>query len=87
MFMKLILRKAHSNTKNQQVLSSLSMNVIGVNLRNGTASGDIAIVNLHPSKGTHCVVIVNEFFFIHTVLLLQVSYLKYHKTKWTLFIF
>ena len=45
--------KATSNIKIQQVLSSLSLNDIGIYLRDGPFESDIAIVNLYPLKGTH----------------------------------
>ena len=47
--------KATSSIKIQQVLSSLSLNDVGIYLRDGSFSSDIGIVNLHPSKGTHWV--------------------------------
>ena len=46
--------KATSNIK-IQVLSSLSLNDIGIHSRDGPFSSDIGIVNLHPTKGTHWV--------------------------------
>ena len=52
--------KATSNIKIQQVLSSLSLNDVGIYLRDGPFSIDIGIVNLHPSKGTHWVCYINE---------------------------
>ena len=61
---KHILRnKATSNIKIQHVLSSLSLDDVGIYLRNGPFSSDIGIVNLHPSKGTHWVCYVNEKYF------------------------
>ena len=33
---------------------------MGIFLRDGPFSGDISIVNLYPSKGTHCVCSINE---------------------------
>ena len=42
--------KATSNIKIQQVLSSLSLNDVGINLRDGPFESNIGIVNLHPSK-------------------------------------
>ena len=51
--------KATSNIKIHQVLSSLSLNAITIFLRDGPFSGDIGIVNLHPSKGTHWVCYIN----------------------------
>ena len=55
--------KATSNMKIQQVLSSLSMNGVGIYLRDGPFKSDIGIVNLHPSKGTHWVCYINENYF------------------------
>ena len=55
--------KATSNIKIQQVLSSLSSNDIGIYLRDGPFEPDIGIVNLHPSKGTHCVCYINKNYF------------------------
>ena len=55
--------KATSNTKIQQVLSSLSLNDVGIYLRDGPFESDIGIVNLHPTKGTHWVCYINESYF------------------------
>ena len=55
--------KANSNIKIQQILSSLSLNDVGINLRDGPFESDIGIVNLHPSKGTHWVCYINENYF------------------------
>ena len=55
--------KAISNIKIQQILSSLSLNDVGIYLRDGPFSSDIGIVNLHPSKGTHWVTYINENYF------------------------
>ena len=55
--------KATSNIKIQQVLSSLSLNNVGIYLRDDSFSTDIGIVNLHPSRGTHWVVYINENYF------------------------
>ena len=55
--------KATSNIKIQQVLSSLSLNDVGIYLRDGPFESNIGIVNLHPSKGTHWVCYVNENYF------------------------
>ena len=55
--------KATSNIKIQQVLSSLSLNEIGIYLRDGPFSSDIGIVNLHPSKGSHWVCYIDENYF------------------------
>ena len=42
--------KATSNTKIQQVLSSIELVDVGIYLRDGPFKTDIGIVNLHPSK-------------------------------------
>ena len=55
--------KATSNIKIQQVLSSLSLNDVGIYLRDGPFESDIGIVNLHPSKGTQWVCYINENYF------------------------
>ena len=55
--------KATSNIKNQQVLSSLSLNDVRIYLRDGPFESDIGIVNLHPSEGTHWVGYINENYF------------------------
>ena len=53
-FKKHILRnRARSNIKIQHVLSSLSLDDVGIYVSDGPFSSDIGIVNLHPSKGTH----------------------------------
>ena len=55
--------KATSDIKLQQVLSSLSLNDVGIYLRDGPFKTDIGIINLHPSKGTHWTCYVNENYF------------------------
>ena len=55
--------KATSDTKLQQVLPSLSLNDIGIYLRDGPFESDIGIVNLHQSRGTHWVCYINENYF------------------------
>ena len=55
--------KATSNIKIQNILSSLSLNDVGIYLRDGPFESDIGIVNLHPSKGTHWVCYINENYF------------------------
>ena len=55
--------KATSNIKIQQVLSSLSLNDVGIYLRDGPFESDIGVVNLHPSKGTHWVCYINGKYF------------------------
>ena len=55
--------EATSNIKIQQVLSSLSLNDVGIYLRDGPFESDIGIVNLHPFRGTHWVCYINEIYF------------------------
>ena len=55
--------KATSNIKIQQNLSSLSLNNVGIYLRDGLYKSDIGIVNLHPSKGTNWVCYIHENYF------------------------
>ena len=55
--------KATSNIKIQQVLSSLSLNDVGIYLRDSSFKSDFGIVNLHPSKGTHWLCYINENYF------------------------
>ena len=55
--------KATSNIRNQQVLSSLCLNVIGIYSRDGPFPSVIGIVNLHPSKGTFWVCYIHETYF------------------------
>ena len=52
--------KATSNIKIQKVLTSIGLDNVNIYLRDGPFSSDIGIVNLHPSKGTHCVCYINE---------------------------
>ena len=47
--------KAKSNVEINRVLSFLSLNEVGIFLRDGPFESDIGIVNLHPSKGPHWV--------------------------------
>ena len=43
--------KATSNVKIYQLLSSLSLNDVGIYLRDGPFESDIGIVNLHDTLG------------------------------------
>ena len=52
--------KATSNIKIQRILSSLSLNDVGIYLRDGLFESDIGSVNLDRSKGTHWVCYLNE---------------------------
>ena len=55
--------KAKSNVIIYQVLSSLGLSDVGIYLRDGPFLTGIGIVNLHPSKGTHWVIYINENYF------------------------
>ena len=55
--------KATSNIKIQQVLSSLSLNDVGICLRDGPFLGDTGVVNLNPLKGTHWVYYKKDKYF------------------------
>ena len=55
--------KPTSNIKIQQVLSSISLNDVGIYLRDGPFKSDIGVVNLHPSKGSHWICYINENYF------------------------
>ena len=55
--------KATSNTKIEQVLSPLSLNDVGIYLRDGPFESDLGIVNLHPTKELHWVWYINENYF------------------------
>ena len=55
--------KATSNIKIQKVLTSIGLNNVGLYLRDGTFSTDIAIVNSHPSRGTHWVLYAKDCYF------------------------
>ena len=55
--------KATSNIKIRQVLSSLSLNDLGIYLRDGSFESDIGINNLHPFRYSHWVCYINENYF------------------------
>ena len=55
--------RATSNIKIQQFLSALSLDDVGIYLRDGAFESDIGVVNLHPSKGTHWVCYINGNYF------------------------
>ena len=55
--------KATSNIKIQKILTSIGLDNVNIYLRDGPFSSDIGIVNLHPSKGSHCVCYINENYF------------------------
>ena len=50
-------KKGTSNRKLQQVFGSIGLDKVGIYQRDGPFSCDIGIVNLHPFRGSHWVVI------------------------------
>ena len=55
--------KATSNIEIQKVLGSIGLDKVGIYLRDNPFSIVIGFVILHPSKGTHWVVYLNEIYF------------------------
>ena len=56
--------KTKSNVKIYEVMKKIGQDSkVGIHLRNGPFPSDIGIVNLHPSKGTHWVLYINEIYF------------------------
>ena len=56
--------KATSNIKIYEVLKNIRLDTKdGIYLRDGPFSSDIGIVNLHPSRGTHWVLYIKDFYF------------------------
>ena len=55
--------KTTSNIKFQQVILSLSLDDVGIYLRDGPFKSSIGIVKLDPSKGTHRFCYINENYF------------------------
>ena len=79
--------KATSNIK-KYILSSLSLNDVGIYLTDGPISRDIGVAYLHPSKGTHWVSYINENYFDSYGCAPPRKLSKfYYKTKWILFVF
>ena len=55
--------KAKSIMKSPQTFSSLTMNDLGIYLKDGPVESDIGIVSLHPSQCTHWVIIIHASYF------------------------
>ena len=80
--------QATSNINIQQVLSSSSLSDIVIYLRDGAFLSDIGSVNLHPSKGTHWVLFINEnYFYSDGCSPPQKLSNFFYKKKGTLFLF
>ena len=55
--------EATSNKKSQNILSFWYLKDVGTYLKDGTIEKDVGILTLHPPKGTHWVVYINEKIF------------------------
>jgi len=55
--------KATSNIKIHQVLNSIGLDNVGIYLRDGPFKTDIGIVNLHPNRGSHWILYIDENYF------------------------
>ena len=58
-----IKKRATLNITVYRVPSSIELGTVDLYLRDGPFSSDVGIVNLHPAKGTHWVVFINEHYF------------------------
>ena len=68
--------KATSNREKQQVLDDIGLDNVGIYLQDGPFSTNVGILILHPSKGTHWIAYVNEFFFMFMVVVVPRNYLS-----------
>ena len=56
--------EATSNIKIQEVLKKLNLtSKVRIYMRDDNFTTDIGIVNLHPSKGTHWICYIDEYYF------------------------
>ena len=55
--------EATSNVNIKKILDILKLNSTGIYMRDAKFTTDSGIVNLHPTKGTHWVMFVTEFYF------------------------
>ena len=55
--------EATSNVKIKEILDILKLNSTGIYMRDDKFTTPSGIVNLHPTKGTHWVMFVNEWYF------------------------
>ena len=58
-----IKNEATSNVKIKEILDILKLNSTGIHKRDDNFTTPSGIVNLHPTKGTHWVMLFNEFYF------------------------
>ena len=55
--------EATSNIKIKEILKLMNITECGIYMRDDKFTTTSGIVNLHPTKGTHWVMFVNEFYF------------------------
>ena len=55
--------EATSNVKIKEILGTLKLNSTGICMRDDKFTTTSGIVNLHPTKETHWVMFVKEFYF------------------------
>ena len=55
--------EATSNVQIKEILDILKLNSTGIYMRDDKFTTPSGIVNLHPTKGTHWVMFVNEYYF------------------------
>ena len=63
LFKNINLKKATSSITSDQVLSSLSLNDIGICFRDESFQTDIGIMHSRPIQGTHWVLYFDECYF------------------------
>ena len=74
--------KATSNIEIQNVLERIVIkcgDTIGISMRDDKFTTPIGIVNLHPTKGTHWVLYINQFYFDSYGIIPPLSIQKYIK--------
>ena len=55
--------EATSNVKIKEIQKLMNITECGIYMRDDKFTTPSGIVNLHPTKGTHWVMFVNEFYF------------------------
>ena len=55
--------RATTNINRYQVCFSIGLDNVDIYPRDEPSSGDVGIVSLHPSKGTHWATYINENYF------------------------
>ena len=72
--------KATSNIEIQNVLERMKLKC-GIYMRDDKFTTPIGIVNLHPTKGTHWVLYINQFYFDSYGIIPPLSIQKYIKKR------